>query len=141
MSTCAPEVYMLEIVLGIILLIAAVFLVVAVLMQSGKAKNLSGTIAGGAETFLGKNRAKAADKKLSTLTTIVAIIFVVLVIVVYVIQPDTAAAGDNPSSDIVSSDTASSDNTPASSEETSASSEEAPASSEEAPASSDEAQA
>ena len=35
----------LELVLGIILLIGALFLVVAVLMQHGKSKNLSGTIA------------------------------------------------------------------------------------------------
>ena len=44
----------MEIVLGVILLIAAVFLIISVLMQNGKAHNLSGTIAGGAETFFGK---------------------------------------------------------------------------------------
>ena len=78
----------MEIVLGILLLVAALFLVVAVLMQSGKSKNLSGTIAGGAETFFGKSKAKDIDKKLSTLTTAVAIVFVVLVVIVFVIQPD-----------------------------------------------------
>ena len=78
----------MEIVLGVLLLIAALFLIVAVLMQSGKSKNLSGTIAGGAETFFGKSKAATIDKKLSTLTTIVAIVFVVLVVVVFVIQPD-----------------------------------------------------
>lgn len=79
----------MELVLGIILLVMAVFLVIAVLMQSGKEKNLSGTIAGGAETFFGKSKANTVNKKLSILTTIVAIIFVILVIVVYVIQDDT----------------------------------------------------
>lgn len=78
----------LEIVLGIILLIAAVFLVVAVLMQHGKQKGLSGTIAGGAETFFGKTKGKTIDKILSKATTIVAIVFVVIVIAVYAIQPD-----------------------------------------------------
>lgn len=78
----------MELVLGILLLIAALFLIVAVLMQSGKSKNLSGTIAGGAETFFGKSKASTIDKKLSTLTTVVAIIFVVLVIIVFVVQDD-----------------------------------------------------
>lgn len=77
----------LEIVFGIILIVAAVFLIFAVLMQSGKSKKLSGTIAGGAETFFGKTKGKAIDKILSKLTTIIAIVFVILVVVVYIIQP------------------------------------------------------
>ena len=80
---------MLDIIFGIILLVAAVFLIIAVLMQSGKAEGLSGTIAGGAETFFGKTKGKTIDKMLSKLTTIVAIVFTVLVIVVYVIQDDS----------------------------------------------------
>ncbi|MBR6515002.1 MAG: preprotein translocase subunit SecG [Clostridia bacterium] len=77
----------LNLVFGIILLVAAVFLVVAVLMQSGKSHNLSGSIAGGAETFFGKTKGKSIDKVLSKVTTIVAIVFVLIVIVAYVIQP------------------------------------------------------
>lgn len=77
----------MEIALGIILMVASVFLIVAVLMQSGKSKKLSGTIAGGAETFFGKTKGKAIDKLLSKLTTIIAICFVVLVAVIYIIQP------------------------------------------------------
>ena len=77
----------MDIVMGIILLVAAVFLVVAVLMQSGKSHNLSGSIAGGAETFFGKTKGKAIDKMLSKVTTVVAIAFTLLVIVMYVIQP------------------------------------------------------
>lgn len=76
---------------GIILLIASVFLIVAVLMQHGKSHNLSGTIAGGAETFFGKSKGKTIDRTLSKLTTIVAIIFTCLVIFVYVIQKDVGA--------------------------------------------------
>ena len=38
-----------QIVIGIILIVFAVFLIIAVLMQQGKSHNLSGTIAGGAE--------------------------------------------------------------------------------------------
>lgn len=90
---------MLNTVFGIILLVAAVFLVVAVLMQSGKSHNLSGSIAGGAETFFGKTKGKSIDKLLSKLTTVVAIVFVLLVIVVYVIQPNGTASSDDTSTD------------------------------------------
>lgn len=76
----------LNITLGIVLLAAAIFLIVAVLMQSGKSHKLSGTIAGGAETFFGKTKGKSIDKLFSRLTTIVSIVFVVLVIVVYIFQ-------------------------------------------------------
>ena len=44
----------MKIALGIILILASLFLIVAVLMQSSKSHRLSGTIAGGAETFFGK---------------------------------------------------------------------------------------
>ena len=74
----------MDLVLGIILLVAAVFLIVAVLMQSGKSHNLSGSIAGGAETFFGKASSDKWDKKLSVLTTVVAIIFVLVVIAMYI---------------------------------------------------------
>lgn len=76
-------------VLGVILLVFALFLIVSVLMQHGKAKNISGAIAGGAETFFGKTKGSTIDKMLSKVTTVVAIIFVVIVIVVYIMQ-DTA---------------------------------------------------
>lgn len=79
----------MELALGIILLVVAVFLVVAVLMQHGKSHNLSGTIAGGSETFFGKSKAQTIDKTLSRLTTIVAIVFVVIVVITYVIQDET----------------------------------------------------
>ena len=79
----------MEIVLGIILLVAAIFLVVAILMQNGKSHRLSGAIAGGADTFFGKTKGATIDKTLNTLTTIVAIVFVLIVVIMYVVQPDT----------------------------------------------------
>ncbi len=75
-----------EIIIGVALLLMALFLVVSILMQSGKDKRLSGTIAGGAETFFGKEKASTMDKMLSKVTTIVAIVFAVLVVVMYMIQ-------------------------------------------------------
>ena len=81
---------MIDIILGVLLIVAAVFLVVAVLIQSGKSKGVSGTITGGSsETYFGKNKGKSIDKKLSLLTAIVAIVFMVIVLVVYVSQPYT----------------------------------------------------
>ena len=76
----------MQIALGIILLVAALFLIIAVLLQNGKSKGLSGTISGGAETFFGKNKGKTIDKKLSVITTVVAIVFVVITLVVFVAQ-------------------------------------------------------
>ncbi len=78
-----------QIVIGVILLIAAVFLIVAVLMQNGKSHGLSGAIAGGAETFFGKQKGSTIERRLSKITTVVAIIFVVLVLVVCIMQPQT----------------------------------------------------
>lgn len=77
-----------ELVIGIILLVFSVFLVVAVLMQEGKSHNLSGTIAGGADTFFGKNKGQAVSKKLSVVTSIVAVVFVLLVCTVYVVNAE-----------------------------------------------------
>ena len=69
-----------------VMIVLAVFLVIAVLMQSGKETGLSGTIAGGAETFFGKTKGKTIDRALSKATTVVSIIFVLLVLAVYVLQ-------------------------------------------------------
>lgn len=78
---------MLEIILGIILIVASLILVVAVLFQSGKnKKGLSGAITGGADNFFGKNQTNKKDQLLSKITTIVAIVFAVIVIVSLVFQ-------------------------------------------------------
>ncbi|MBQ7953752.1 MAG: preprotein translocase subunit SecG [Clostridia bacterium] len=58
-------------------LIVAIALIAIVLMQSGKSAGLSGSIAGGAETFFGKNKGKTIDAILSKVTAAAAIIFLV----------------------------------------------------------------
>ena len=75
----------MEIAFGVVLLVLALALVVLVLFQSGKDKRLSGTIAGGAETFFGKTKGSDVSKTLSTVTAIVAAVFAVLVLVMYLI--------------------------------------------------------
>ena len=79
----------LEIVLGIVILVLSVILVVCVLMQSGKDKRLSGSIAGGAETFFGKTKGKTTDKIFSRLTTILSFVFAVLAVIMYIIIAKT----------------------------------------------------
>ena len=57
----------------IIQLLAGIFLIVVVLLQSGKSSGLSGAVAGGAETFFSKGKAKTPKW--------VALAFVVLTLV------------------------------------------------------------
>ena len=76
----------LQIILGIILLVAAIFLVVVVMLQDKAKRGLSGAIAGGSDSnnYLGKNgAAPQKGKLLSKVTTIVAIAFVVVVVIAY----------------------------------------------------------
>ena len=75
----------IELTLGIVLIVMALFLVIAVLIQQGKDKKLSGSIAGGSETFFGKGKGKSWDKLLSRLTTVISILFAVLVVAMYVV--------------------------------------------------------
>ncbi len=74
----------LEITLGIILLVFAVFLVIAVLLQSSNEKGI-GVIAGAGESFLGKDRSSRLDKLLNKLTPIIASAFAIIVLVMYLI--------------------------------------------------------
>lgn len=73
----------LEIILASVLLVIALFLIVAIILQDSKKHGLSGAIAGGTETFFGKNKAKQANKVLKKLTTIAAIVFAVIVFFAY----------------------------------------------------------
>ena len=79
-----------QLVLSIIDVAAAIFLIAVVLLQSGKSAGLSGAIAGGADTFLSKNKAKSWDAKLARWTKWVAIGFMILTMVL-TLMPNTAA--------------------------------------------------
>ena len=70
-----------QLVLSIIDVLACLFLIAVVLLQSGKSAGLSGAIAGVADTFLAKNKAKSWDSKLAKMTKWVAIGFMVLTFV------------------------------------------------------------
>lgn len=76
----------LELILTIIQLISGLAVTVIVLMQSGKSAGLSGAIAGGAETFLSKGKAKTLDAKLAKSTKWFGLVFVVLTLVLTVLM-------------------------------------------------------
>ena len=76
----------LALVFTIIQLLAGLFLIAVVLLQSGKSAGLSGSIAGGADTFFSKGKAKTLDAKLAKMTKWVALGFVVLTLVLNLLQ-------------------------------------------------------
>ncbi len=86
-------------IVEILLIAAGVFLIGAVLMQQGKAHGLSGAIAGGSETFFGKEKGKRWDKRLSRLTTGIGVAFVAIVLLLFILIPDVKQSylysGDN----------------------------------------------
>ena len=73
----------IQLILTIIYVLLAVFLVVVVMLQSGKSNGLSGAIGGGSsDTFLAKNKSKSLDARLAKMTKWVAIVFIVLTLVI-----------------------------------------------------------
>ena len=76
----------MKLALTICQIVLTIALIVMVLLQSGKAQGLSGSIAGGAETFFGKNKGKSLDALLNKITIGCSIAFAVLAILVNVIQ-------------------------------------------------------
>ncbi len=69
------------IVINILHIIFSISIIVVVLLQSGRQAGLSGSIAGGAETFFGKNKGRTIDALLSKYTTVAAIAFLITSIV------------------------------------------------------------
>ncbi|MBR7082232.1 MAG: preprotein translocase subunit SecG [Oscillospiraceae bacterium] len=76
----------LHLAITIVQLIICVILVAIVMLQSGKSAGLSGAIAGGADTFMSKNKAKSLDSKLAKATKWVAAVFVILTLVLNIIS-------------------------------------------------------
>lgn len=70
------EVY--EYIISFVLIFLSIAIIVIVLLQQSKQQGLSGAIAGGAETFFGKNKSRSNEAKLSRITKILAACFFVL---------------------------------------------------------------
>ena len=64
--------------------IVTVLLVITALLQPGESNGL-GAIAGGAETFFGKNKAKSMEGKLALATKISAGVFIICALIVAMI--------------------------------------------------------
>ena len=85
----------MQTVLGVILLIAAVFLIVVIAIQEGKQQGIASAVSGGSsDTFLGKSKGGGKDKLLTKVTMWVAIVFAVIVFLAYVIQDDNITNTD-----------------------------------------------
>ncbi len=65
-------------IVTILQLLSGLSLSVIILMQSGKSAGLSGAIAGGAENFFAKSKAKTWDEKLAKMTKWFALAFMLL---------------------------------------------------------------
>ena len=69
---------MLNMILTVHQVLCGLAVIAVVMLQSGKSAGLSGAIAGGADTFLSKNKAKSVDAKLAKMTKWVAILWILL---------------------------------------------------------------
>lgn len=74
-----------QIIATLIHILFALSIIIIVLLQSGKSAGLSGSIAGGAETFFGKNKGRTLDALLSKYTSFAAIAFLVTSLVLYLV--------------------------------------------------------
>lgn len=87
----------LVLIMEIVLCLFSLFLIAVVLLQQGKSAGLTGDISGGAEAFLGKNKAKGYEGTLKKLTKVAAVGMFVLAVALVVIQVyfiDATPAGD-----------------------------------------------
>lgn len=74
-----------QIVATVVHILFALSIIIIVLLQSGKSAGLSGAIAGGAETFFGKNKGRTIDALLSKYTSFAAIAFLITSIALYLL--------------------------------------------------------
>ncbi len=75
-----------EVIVGALVLILSVVIIFVVVLQEGRRAGVNGVIAGGAETFLSKNKARTVEAKLARFTKYIAIIFFVLILLANVIS-------------------------------------------------------
>ena len=69
----------LEIILGILLIIASIVMIVVIILQEGNQQGV-GVVSGGADTFFSKNKARSYDAFLARATKWFAIGFVIVVL-------------------------------------------------------------
>lgn len=74
----------MELILNILMVISALVMIVTVLLQSSESDGM-GALAGGSETFFGKNKNATLEGKLAMATKISAAVFVVLALVLLIV--------------------------------------------------------
>jgi len=84
-----------EYILLAILFVTAIFIVFSVTVQKSQDEGLSGTIAGGSDTYYSKDKNAQGGRLLKKWTLIACIVFALAVVVVYIIQPDYAQSNNN----------------------------------------------
>lgn len=76
----------IEIISGIALIVASIFIILVVLLQDSKEGGLTSAVGGGMnDSFFGKNGGRTKDAKLSRITKIMAAIFFIVTLVVNII--------------------------------------------------------
>jgi len=74
----------LQLIVTILQLICGLFIIAAVLIQSGKSAGLSGVIGGVADSFLAKNKARTLDAKLARATKWIGAAFLLLTLILLI---------------------------------------------------------
>lgn len=72
-------------VFGAVLIVFSIVITIVVLMQEGRSQNLSGAIAGGADTFLGKSKGRTIESKLERITKWMIVVFFVIVLAAFLV--------------------------------------------------------
>lgn len=72
-------------IIGSLIVILAIVIIGAILLQEGRRAGISGAISGGADTFLSKNKARSVDAFLARWTKYITIVFIALVVVVNIV--------------------------------------------------------
>jgi len=72
--------------LYVIQIVVCLVLIISVLLQEGNSAGLSGSIAGGAETFFGKGKSKTLNGIFKSVTKVFAVLFVVLFLILNLIS-------------------------------------------------------
>ncbi|QQK77850.1 preprotein translocase subunit SecG [Salicibibacter cibarius] len=74
-------------IITIILIIVSITLISLVLMQPGRSAGLSGSISGGAEQLMGKQKARGVESFLAKATVVLAVLFFIgTILLAYFLQ-------------------------------------------------------
>ena len=73
-------------------LVISIVLIIVVLLQQSKQAGLSGAVAGGADTFFGKNKGRTVDAILKKITAVLAVLFIVVSLVLAYVSSKPAEA-------------------------------------------------